>query len=92
MYFIEIINPPECYAKGEANELLAGQIQITKEQYDEILLPITCVVEDGKLISFEHYDPQFPPLPAPEPTPEEDRDAMLVDLEYRMTLLELGVN
>lgn len=24
-------------------------------------------------------------------TPEEDRDAMLVDLEYRLTLLELGV-
>lgn len=26
-----------------------------------------------------------------EPTPEQDRDAMLVDLAFRMTLLELGV-
>lgn len=34
-------------------------------------------------------------LPEPEPEPaateEEDRDAMLVDHEYRLTLLELGV-
>lgn len=27
----------------------------------------------------------------PEPTPQEDTDAMLVDHEYRITLLELGV-
>lgn len=32
------------------------------------------------------------PTTEPQPTAEEDRDAMLVDLEYRMTLLELGVN
>ena len=36
------------------------------------------------------------PLPAVEPAdsaldPDADRDAMLVDLEYRITLLELGV-
>lgn len=29
--------------------------------------------------------------PAPETTPQEDADAMLVDHEYRLTLLELGV-
>jgi hypothetical protein len=28
----------------------------------------------------------------PEPTEQEDNDAMLVDHEYRLTLLELGVN
>lgn len=33
------------------------------------------------------------PAPAPaEPTPQEDADAMLVDHEYRLTLMELGVN
>ena len=26
-----------------------------------------------------------------EPTPQDDTDAMLVDLEYRLTLLELGI-
>jgi len=91
MYFIEIENSPECHAKGEANELLVGQIQITKEQYDEILLPITCVVGDGRLVSFKHFEPQFPPV-VPQPTPDEDRDAMLADLAYRTALLELGVN
>ena len=29
--------------------------------------------------------------PEPEPTAQEDNDAMLVDHEYRLTLLELGV-
>lgn len=31
------------------------------------------------------------PEPAPEPTEEDDVNAMLVDHEYRLTLLELGV-
>lgn len=32
------------------------------------------------------------PAPAPPgPTPQEDADAMIVDHEYRLTLLELGV-
>lgn len=30
--------------------------------------------------------------PSEIPTPDEDRDAVLIDLEYRTTLLELGVN
>lgn len=29
--------------------------------------------------------------PAPEPTAQDDTDAMLVDHEYRLTLLELGI-
>ncbi len=33
---------------------------------------------------------EMPQLPH-EPTPDEDRDAMLIDLEYRLTLIELGV-
>lgn len=31
-------------------------------------------------------------IPAPWPTEDEDRDALLVELDYRLTLLELGVN
>lgn len=31
------------------------------------------------------------PAVEPLPTPQEDNDAMLVDHEYRLTLLELGV-
>ncbi len=32
-----------------------------------------------------------PPPPEPLPTPQEDTDALMVDHEYRLTLLELGV-
>lgn len=35
--------------------------------------------------------PDYPGGPAPQPTPQEDADAMMVDHEYRLTLLELGV-
>lgn len=31
------------------------------------------------------------PAPSSIPNPDEDRDAMLVDIEYRLTLVELGV-
>ena len=36
--------------------------------------------------------PEVEPLPESEPTMEDDIDALLVDHEYRLTLLELGVN
>lgn len=31
-------------------------------------------------------------LDAPPENPEDDRDAMLIELDYRLTLLELGLN
>lgn len=42
------------------------------------------------LEEFEAHKPEFA-IPASAPTPDEDRDAMLIDLEYRLTLLELEV-
>jgi len=48
------------------------------------------VIQDDILVDIE---PRSMPEPAPrEPTPEEDREGMLVDHEYRLTLLELGVS
>ncbi len=46
-------------------------------------------ISDGVLVG---VTPTVRPEPAQLPTPEEDRDAMLIDLAFRMTLLELGVN
>lgn len=40
--------------------------------------------------AYDAYMAEHPDLP-PEPTEEEDRDAMLADHELRLSLLELGV-
>lgn len=48
--------------------------------------------EIGALPHYNGAEIGQPYSPPRIPTAEEDRDAMLVDLEYRMTLLELGVN
>ena len=46
-------------------------------------------VENGALTGII---PGGKPAPVPSPTEEEDTGAMLVDHEYRLTLLELGVS
>lgn len=38
-------------------------------------------VEDGEIVVMEH----------PEPSEEEDISALIIDHEYRLTLLELGI-
>ena len=35
--------------------------------------------------------PEAPLEPSPQPTAQDDTDTMLIDHEYRLTLLELGV-
>ena len=41
--------------------------------------------------AWEAWKAEQPEPLEPDPTPQEDTDAMLVDHEYRITLLELGV-
>lgn len=41
--------------------------------------------------AWEAWKAEQPEPVEPEPTPQEDTDAMLVDHEFRITLLELGV-
>lgn len=57
-------------------------------------------VEDGVVMSvtrneeaYEAYIAEHPPQPEPEPQPtaEDTRDALLVDHELRITMLELGI-
>ena len=43
----------------------------------------------NKGYTYEVEEPE--PMPEPEPTPEEDTAAMLIDHEFRLTLLELGI-
>lgn len=49
-------------------------------------------IEGGKLTGITPGTiPEPEPAPELEPTAQEDNDAMLVDHEYRLTLMELGV-
>lgn len=49
---------------------------------------------DGKVVerTTEEIEADKAALPKPEPTAEDDTNAMMVDHEYRLTLLELGLN
>ena len=49
-------------------------------------------IEGGKLTGITPGAiPEPEPAPEPEPTAQEDNDVMLIDHEYRLTLVELGV-
>lgn len=50
------------------------------------------VFQAEKVTDFSLYTLEDGDWSLPEPLPEEDTDAMLVDHEYRLTLLELGVS
>ena len=41
--------------------------------------------------ALDAYAASLPEPEKPQPTPQDDTDSMLVDLEYRMTMLELGI-
>lgn len=64
------------------------QIELTEEQYNTIPLP--CKLVNGKFVPCEYPKVTVPEI-KPEPTQAEDIDTMLIDHEYRLTLLELGV-
>ena len=66
------------------------------EFYNGFIIP---TIEDGKVTSYacnteawEAWKASLPPEPEPQPDVQADTDAMIVDLEYRVTLLEMGVN
>lgn len=65
------------------------EIELTEEQYNTI--PIPC-----KLVNDEFIPCEYPKAESfktvKTPTRQDDVDAMLVEHEYRLTLLEMGVN
>lgn len=52
---------------------------------------VTAEVIDGVLTVTSWTAGEMPPTPDPEPSAEDDIEMLLVDHEYRITLLELGV-
>lgn len=54
--------------------------------------PFVDIILDGQTVVelIEKTVPTPEPI-IPEPNPDDDRDELLVDLEYRVTMLELGL-
>lgn len=71
---------------------LAQTHYLDKPLYDGAVLRYKLV--DGKVVerTAEEIEADKAALPKPEPTAEDDTNAMMVDHEYRLTLLELGLN
>jgi hypothetical protein len=71
---------------------LAQSHYLSKPLYDGAVPRYKLV--DGVLVerTTEEIEADKAALPKPEPTAEDDTNAMIVDHEYRLTLLELGLN
>ena len=65
-----------------------NEIELTEEQYDSIHIP--CKLVNGEFVSCDFPKTECVPV-EDEPTAQDDIDAMLIDHEYRLTLIELGV-
>ncbi len=71
---------------------LAQSHYLSKPLYDGAVLRYKLVA--GKVVerTTEEIEADKAKLPKPEPTAEDDTNAMMVDHEFRLTLLELGLN
>ena len=73
-------------------------LSVTYEQYASKGMPIVETLPEGDVSDYRYVDGEYiydplpePEEPEPEPTAEDDMMEMLIDQEYRLTLLELGV-
>lgn len=79
---------------------LAEDCRILSATYSQFAPDDAVLVDflpDGNLYDYIYKDDEFvyDPLPveevAEEPSPQDDTDAMLIDHEYRLTVLELDL-
>jgi len=73
---------------------LEGYIQVPEdlEQKAWESLGFCELIYDGSGMLADIKPTERPAPPPPEPTAQDDTDALLVDHEYRLTMLELGLN
>ena len=71
---------------------LAQSHYLDKPLYDGAVPRYKLVAEKVVARTPEEIEADKAALPNPEPTAEDDTNAMIVDHEYRLTLLELGLN
>lgn len=92
---------PAFFGLNENPLPLCGLVELAQ---DDGFVLFSCEVADFARVSYADgtlilsNEPELEPPPVPEepverpPTPDEDRDALLVDLDYRLTLVELGIS
>ena len=102
-YFIKIVSDVAIGVYRNDEKWSDNDHEITEEQFTEWAFPCRVEVTDdgvmlGDMVPWEELpdmsEPGAPnpePIPDPIPTAQEDNDAMLVDHEYRITMLELGI-
>ena len=71
---------------------LAQSHYLEKPLYDGAVPRYKLVAEKVVARTPEEIEADKAALPKPEPTTEDDTNAMMVDHEYRLILLELGLN
>ena len=81
----EIIEVPEIYYENEP--YWENEVQIVDEPY----FIDTVTAYEPNVEAWEAWKASLPEPEEPEPTEEEDTSAMLIDHEYRLTMLELGL-
>ena len=100
--FVLVINGNVMYYNlCDGDTLIDANAPITKSEdnrdcllkpvWDHTALKWVEGASENELEEWEFKHPVKPAEPA-QPTPDEDRDAMIADHEYRLTLLEMGVN
>lgn len=70
-------------------DLTDNEVEIMEEQYNEIEIPSKIKIENGKVVAWEKIIIEYEPIPEQpkEPTTED----YLIDLDFRVSKIELGL-
>lgn len=99
IYIDSMPNPSGAYPNAK-NQPFPGSIELNDEQADVFFAynGFVTVTTGGNGVTVEpntdawnDWKTEFASPKEVEPSPQDDTDAMLIDHEYRLTLLELGL-
>jgi len=93
MKFVVQINKNDiavCKLINHIGTIFDNEVEITEEQYNEINeFPLKLTIEGRKVVSWEKTTIEYPP--AEEPPQESTVEDYLIDLDFRVSKIELGL-